>query len=85
MRHEYRVLKNRRKERSAQKKSYTKVAAQTHQTTAPLMLRAQSRPWPTANCRSDGSVGVIASLAAVMSPMRQLHKGANVSGNKFER
>ena len=24
------------------------------------------------NCRSDGSVGVFASLAAVMSPMRQL-------------
>ncbi|MGB7567026.1 MAG: hypothetical protein WBM07_04145 [Chitinivibrionales bacterium] len=27
-----------------------------------------------ANCRSDGSVGVFASLAAVMSPMRQLQQ-----------
>jgi hypothetical protein len=33
--------------------------------------QAQSRPRPSANCRSDGSVGVFASLASVMSLMRQ--------------
>jgi hypothetical protein len=34
--------------------------------------RAQSRPRPSANWHFDGSVGVFASLTAVMSPMRQL-------------
>jgi small neutral amino acid transporter SnatA (MarC family) len=35
-----------------------------------------------ANCPFDGSVGVFASLAAVMSPIGQLHIAANVAGNK---
>jgi len=39
---------------------------------------------PAQNCRFDGSVGVYASLAAVMSSMRQLLHAWDVGGNLLD-